>query len=234
MDADRADSISTVAVLDEPTRRQLYEYVARARGPVGRDEASAAVGVSRPTAAFHLDRLADEGLLDVVHQRLSGRAGPGAGRPSKLYLRATRQVEVSLPERRYELAGELLAAAVEDADASGRPIRETVASRAHEVGRQMGRDGSTDDPVPLLEMYGFEPRAEEGTVRLGNCPFHNLARQHAELVCGMNLHLLKGLLDGLECAAYTARLAPSPDNCCVVLEPSRAGAIQGSEGQRAD
>jgi predicted ArsR family transcriptional regulator len=219
MSSDEADPISTVAALDEPTRRRLYEYVARARGPVGRDEASGAVGVSRPTAAFHLDRLADEGLLDVVHQRLSGRTGPGAGRPSKLYLRADREVEVSLPRRRYELAGELLAAAIEEADAVGRPIRETVAVRAHDVGRQMGRTAGTGDPVPVLEAHGFEPRTEQGAVRLGNCPFHNLARQHTDLVCGMNLHLLQGLLEGLGCAAYTATLAPSPDNCCVVLEP---------------
>ena len=219
MSADEADPISTVAALDEPTRRRLYEYVARARGPVGRAEASAAVGVSRPTAAFHLDRLADEGLLDVVHQRLSGRTGPGAGRPSKLYLRADREVEVSLPRRRYELAGELLAAAVEEADAAGRPIRETVAGRAHDEGRQMGRMAGTGDPVPVLEAHGFEPRSEQGAVRLGNCPFHNLARQHTDLVCGMNLHLLQGLLEGLGCSAYTATLAPSPDNCCVVLEP---------------
>lgn len=221
MDESPTDPISAVAALDEPTRRRLYEYVARARGPVGRDEASAAVGVSRPTAAFHLDRLAAEGLVDVVHRRLSGRTGPGAGRPAKLYLRAARQVEVSLPERRYELAGELLAAAIEEADTAGRPVREAVADRAREVGRRLGREAADPDPVPVLEDHGFQPRTEDGgVVRLGNCPFHNLARQHTELVCGMNQQLLEGLLEGLGCSAYTATLAPSPDNCCVVLEPS--------------
>lgn len=218
MCADQVDPISTVAALGEPTRRGLYDYVVRARSPVGRDEASAALGVSRPTAAFHLDRLVDEGLLDVVHQRLTGRSGPGAGRPSKLYLRAALQVEVSLPQRRYELAGELLAAAVEEADAAGRPVRECVASRARITGHQMGRDAPTVDPLAVLESYGFEPRVEDGVVRLGNCPFHNLARQHTDLVCGMNVELVRGLLDGLGGTAYTARLAPSPDHCCVVLE----------------
>src|SRR5829696_2835550 len=104
-----SDPVSRVAALDEPTRRRLYEYVVRARRPVGRDEASTALGISRSTAVFHLDRLAEEGLLDVVHQRLTGRTGPGAGRPSKLYLRSERQVEVSLPQRRYDLVGEMLA-----------------------------------------------------------------------------------------------------------------------------
>lgn len=212
------DPISAVAALDEPTRRRLYDYVVRARGPVSRDEACAAVGVSRPTAAFHLDRLADEGLLDVDHRRLSGRAGPGAGRPSKLYVRAARQVEVSLPQRRYELAGELLAGAVEEAEADGQPIHEAVSRRAHEMGCRMGRADDSQDPVSALDHNGFEPRDEDGVVRLGNCPFHNLAQQHPDLVCGMNLHLLQGLLEGLQCQTLTAALAPSAGNCCVVLE----------------
>lgn len=214
------DVISSVATLDEPTRRRLYDYVARSREPVSRDEASEAVGVSRPTAAFHLDRLADEGLLDVVHKRLSGRTGPGAGRPSKLYLRADFDIEVSLPRRRYELAGEVLAAAVEEAQAAGRPIAEAVADRAQQVGRQMGESAETEDPVMVLEAQGFEPHTDHGVVTLGNCPFHNLAQKHPELVCGMNLHLLDGLLTGMRCTKFTATLEPGPQRCCVVLEPS--------------
>lgn len=219
MAADQSDPISTVAALDEPSRRRLYDYVVGAREPVGRDEASEAVGISRPTAAFHLDRLVDHGLLDVVRRRLTGRTGPGAGRPSKLYLRAAREVEVSLPQRRYELAGELLASAVEDAETDGVGIREAVANRAHRLGRELGRAAGSADPLPVLQMHGFEPRLEEGGVRLGNCPFHNLAKQHTALVCGMNLHLIEGLLEGLPCSSgYAAALAPRPDNCCVVLE----------------
>ena len=70
----------------------------------------------------------------------------------------------------------------------------------------------------MLESEGFEPRVEDGTVHLGNCPFHHLAQRHTDLVCGMNLHLVGGLLDELGSSGYTARLRPSPDNCCVVLE----------------
>lgn len=127
---------------------------------------------------------------------------------------------MSLPQRRYELAGELLATAAEDADAVGLPMREALANRALKVGLEMGQAPGSGDPVTVLESHGFEPRAEDGAVKLGNCPFHNLARQHSELVCGMNLHLIEGLLTGLGCTAYVATLAPSPDNCCVVLEPT--------------
>jgi predicted ArsR family transcriptional regulator len=204
-----SDPIAALAALDEPTRRRLYEYVVRAGGPVGHDEASKAVGVSRPTAAFHLNRLAEEGLLDVAFARLSGRTGPGAGRPAKLYSRSASQVEVSLPERHYDVVGELFAAA-------GRPIREAVASRAREAGRRIGAASGTD-LVAVLEEQGYEPRIEAGVVRLGNCPFHDLAQRHAELVCAMNLDLLNGVLDGLEVNDYRAGLRPSPGLCCVVL-----------------
>jgi len=47
-------------------------------------------------AAFHLDKLLEQGLLDVEFRRISGRAGPGAGRPAKLYRLSARQLEVTL------------------------------------------------------------------------------------------------------------------------------------------
>src|SRR6476619_5878053 len=116
---DRTSGVAAVAALAEPTRRRLYEHVVRQAQAVSRDEAAAATDVPRATAAFHLDRLVDDGLLEVQFERRSGRTGPGAGRPAKLYRRAECTVSVSLPERRYDLAGELLAAAVVEADRSG-------------------------------------------------------------------------------------------------------------------
>ena len=212
------DPIASVAALDEPTRRRLYDFVVRAGRPVGRDEASAAVGVARPTAAFHLDRLADEGLLDVVHQRISGRTGPGAGRPAKLYLRPSRDVEVSLPQRRYELVGEVLAAAIDAAETAGTSVRQAVADRARQVGRDLGSTTGSGDVVAVLEGLGFEPRTEDPTVTLGNCPFHKLARRHTDLVCTLNLHLVEGLLDSLGAPDLRARLDPADGRCCVVIE----------------
>src|SRR5688500_19883820 len=79
------DAVAVVGVLAEPTRRQLYDFVVAAAGWVSRDAAADSLGLERGTVAHHLDRLAAEGLVDVDFQRLSGRQGPGAGRPSKLY-----------------------------------------------------------------------------------------------------------------------------------------------------
>src|SRR3954454_15099535 len=100
MDERRTMQVAAVAALAEPTRRRLYDHVARAAEPVGRDDAAEALGLPRATTAFHLDRLVDDGLLEAVFARRSGRTGPGAGRPAKLYRRSPCSVSVSLPERR--------------------------------------------------------------------------------------------------------------------------------------
>ncbi|WP_245647272.1 helix-turn-helix transcriptional regulator [Microtetraspora niveoalba] len=210
--------VSAVAALDEPTRRRLYEHVVRQPRPVSREEAAAALGLALRTAAFHLERLADESLLDVVYERRSGRTGPGAGRPAKLYKRSTKQVTVSLPERNYELAGRLLAQALEESEDTGEPVRTVLHRKAHELGtRLVGQDRA--GVFDLLERYGFEPRYDGDVIVLGNCPFHVLAREHTQTVCGMNLHLLRGVLQGLDEDRLQACLAPAPDRCCVRLEP---------------
>ncbi|MBB3082218.1 helix-turn-helix transcriptional regulator [Geodermatophilus sabuli] len=228
MDADRSARVAAVAALAEPTRRRLYDFVARQPAPVSRDDAAAALGVPRPTTAFHLDRLVADGLLEVSFERRTGRTGPGAGRPAKLYRRAACAVEVSLPERRYDLAGELLAGALEEADASGEPPRAVLGRRARARGRELGAAAGSDGApargrvVTALEAAGFEPRVEDDAAGLANCPFHALAQEHTELVCGMNLQLLEGLLESVPGTGWTARLAPRPGRCCVRLEPGTA------------
>ncbi|MFE7393985.1 helix-turn-helix transcriptional regulator [Streptomyces sp. NPDC057582] len=219
-EAPRPD-VSAVAALDEPTRRRLYDHVVRQPGPVSRDEAAEALGLARQTAAFHLDRLADESLLDVVYERRSGRTGPGAGRPAKLYKRSSKQVTVSLPERHYELAGRLLAQALEESEATGEPVRSVLHRKAHELGTQLAGPGQAD-VFAVLEENGFEPRGDGDAIVLGNCPFHALAREHTQTVCGMNLHLLRGVLKGLDESGLQACLAPRPGHCCVRLEPAAA------------
>lgn len=198
--------IAAVAALDEPTRRKLYEHVVAQDVPVGRDEAAAALGVPRQTAAFHLDKLADEGLLEVIYERRTGRSGPGAGRPAKLYRRSPGEVRVSLPERRYDLAGDLLAAAVEEAGAQA-----VLARKAEEFGARLAPQDA-DAALAVLAEHGYEPAPDGTGFVLRNCPFHALAKEHTDLVCGMNLHLLAGILRGTR---FRPRLAPTPGYCCV-------------------
>jgi predicted ArsR family transcriptional regulator len=214
-----ADPVAAVAALDEPNRRKLYDFVVRQTAPISKDEASEAVGMPRTTAGFHLDKLVEMGLLDVLHERRSGRTGPGAGRPAKLYRRSGEQIEVSLPDRRYEAASHLLTDALLEAETTGEPAREILNRRAYEWGEDLASQAS-GEVTKALEDFGFEPRTDGDSILLGNCPFHSLAQRHTQLVCGMNLCLISGLLDGLSSTTHTANLAPTRGHCCVTLTHS--------------
>lgn len=229
---DFAAQVSGVGALAEPARRALYLYVVAQPDPVSRDQAAAGAGLPRHAAKFHLDKLVVDGLLDTEHRRLSGRRGPGAGRPTKLYRRSSRQVAVTLPPRHYDLAGQILAGAVEDAARAGIPVLEAVQRAALDAGHRLGTaqrrddDGSAAAPcgtaaldvvATVLAAHGYEPRVQGDRMVLANCPFHALAREHTELVCGMNLHLITALLDELGCSDVQTRLDTAPQRCCVTL-----------------
>ena len=151
---------------------------------------------------------------------------PAAGVPAPGVRRSstgapTGEVAVTLPQRHYDLAGQILAAAVEDATRDGGPVLDAVQRAAAAAGRRLG---AATGPVPTLDAvaaalaaHGYEPRVEDGAVVLANCPFHALAREHTALVCGMNLHLVAALLDELGHPEVRTALAPAPDRCCVRL-----------------
>jgi predicted ArsR family transcriptional regulator len=209
-------AVGALAALAEPTRRRVYEHVVAARRGLTRDEVAEAVGLPRNTAAFHLDRLTEEGLLEATFERRTGRSGPGAGRPSKIYARAAQDLSVSLPPRRYDLAGELLAAAVEESERSGEPVRACLDRQAWNRGQDLAGSGLG----AALARLGYEPYDEaDGSIGLANCPFHTLSTRHAALVCGMNLRLMEGLVDGAGEVGVQARLDPGPHRCCVRLRP---------------
>ncbi len=226
---DFAEHISGVAVLAEPVRRDLYLYVVSEPEPVSRDRASDGLGVARHTAKFHLDKLVQEGLLDTEFKRLSGRRGPGAGRPTKLYKRSARQVSVTLPERRYDLAGQLMARAIDDCVHEGTAVVDALHAAAADLGGTLGdqvreeagarpsRERLVAAVCGTLAAHGYEPRRRGEGITLANCPFDALAHEHTELVCGMNLALVGAVADRAGDGRLAARLDPAADRCCVVL-----------------
>jgi len=226
--ADLDRQIATIALLDEPIRRGLYLFIAGRRCEVGRDEAARALRISRALAAFHLDKLVQQGLLDASYRRLTSRRGPGAGRPAKLYRRSSRQVDLTLPERRYELAGRVFARAL---TAIAPAARGALARAARAEGRTLGAaargrtgaNGGADrllaNTLAVLDECGYDPARVNGEVRLRNCPFDALANECRPLVCAMNLALLRGLLSGAGVRGARAELRPpEAGSCCVVLK----------------
>ncbi|MFI1205466.1 helix-turn-helix transcriptional regulator [Streptomyces sp. NPDC020883] len=239
------NDIDAIAALQDPVRRRLYEYVAAQGREVGRNEAAEAVGVARTLAAHHLDRLVEAGLLESGSRRLTGRAGPGAGRPAKVYARAPVERTVSLPARDYRTAAELLAEAAEQAGLDA-GLCAAARRRGESLRGSAAPCGGLEEAMEMLAARGYEPHLEsvegaegtEGTesadggegvegasgaggrvVRMRNCPFHAVAERFPPLVCGMNLALLEGLFgtDG----PLRARMDARPGECCVVIEPSK-------------
>jgi predicted ArsR family transcriptional regulator len=222
--------LAGVATLADPVRRALYRYVITQPRPVTRHQAAQGVGIAHHVAKFHLDKLVDDGLLEVDYARPPGRRGPGAGRPAKRYRRSSRELAVSLPERRYDLAARLLAAAITQAEKDTMPLSTVLQQVATNAGRTLGEQAQHQADAKatqatrwaaardVLDEYGYEPLADEHGVTLVNCPFHALAQDYTELVCGMNLALIEGLLAALEIHDLNARLDPTPGQCCVRLQ----------------
>lgn len=219
-----------MASLDQPLRRRLYVLLAERDRWTTRDEAASALDVARSVAAFHLDKLADAGVVEVSFERTTGRSGPGAGRPSKLYRLAADELSASMPDRHYDLAGRLLADAVAESTSDGTPVDQCLRRGARATGRAMGleartevADGDRTDTAEVLASLGrqgYEPfLVDDGQIALSNCPFHRLAEDHRSLVCGMNLDFLGGLVEGLDPdPALDVRLLPEPGYCCVRLQ----------------
>ena len=223
-------------MLDDELRRGMYYFIRAARGPVTRDEAAAAVGISRKLAAFHLDKLVDAGVLKAGYQQVTGLRR--VGRAPKVYQPVDADIRISIPPRHHDLLADILLAAVladapdshgggERAPAGAAALR-VAAERGHGIGLaehqrirpgRLGVERALTLAMALLTRHGFEPvRHAPGCVRLHSCPFHPLAATARELVCGINHRFLAGVLDGLGAAsAVCAVLDPRAGQCCVEL-----------------
>ncbi|HEY6318036.1 MAG TPA: transcriptional regulator [Acidimicrobiia bacterium] len=226
--------MAVVAALNDPIRLALYEYVAGQSAPISRDQAAEAIGVHRDIAAYHLDRLADLGLVEVEFRRLSGKQGPGAGRPSKLYRWSRREIQVSVPPKRYDVAARLFAESlaarnpaktlIESAGAFGESLGARTRQR---VRRQVRGRRLLESIAVTLRDYGYEPSVSDGQLTLRNCPFDPLSLEYRDVVCTMNRAVMDGLLTGLKARDLTTSFQPSPQArpCCVAINGK--GGVQG-------
>ncbi|MEO7005637.1 MAG: transcriptional regulator [Terrimesophilobacter sp.] len=210
----QAEKVAVVASINDPIRRSLYDFVSHSARPVGRDAAAKALGMARSTAAFHLDKLVEEGALDVEFKRISGKTGPGSGRPAKLYCPRSGEVVVSIPERHYELVGTVLAAAIGESDRTGEPIGGVLSRVSSDTGRELGKQAGTLEAV--LDRTGYDPQPDgDGGLVLLNCPFHRLVDNHPDVVCAANLGLLQGAAEGACDSTHDVLFHPGEGHCCV-------------------
>jgi predicted ArsR family transcriptional regulator len=213
-EASRVENVAAVASINDPLRRALFDFVAARDAAVSRDEAATALEIPRGTVAFHLDRLERDGLLIAEFRKPEGKTGPGSGRPAKLYRRTESEISVTIPQRRYDLAGELLASAIEESDRTGEPVRASLERVATKVGRQLG--AGYDSLEHALTDTGYEPQADGfGGMTLVNCPFHQLAASHTDVICHANFALLRGAVEGVKDTEHEAVFEPNEARCCV-------------------
>jgi predicted ArsR family transcriptional regulator len=233
MGTDPGRQLAAIALLADELRQRLYRFVAAQPNPVTRDQAAAAVGISRKLAAFHLDKLAAAGLLEATAADPASRR-PGPGRAPKAYQPAAAEVTLSIPQRRYDALGDVLVQAIV-ADGPASSARLAADQLAHERGQALGERIRTERRLgrlgperaltvlgELLAACGYAPARAPARLQLllRNCPFQQLARRAPELVCGLNQQFLAGLLAGLRSRRVDAVLQPDaaadPTRCCVL------------------
>ena len=219
------DELAAVALLAEPVRLELYRYVRGQHQPVGREEAAHAVGISVKLAAFHLDRLVDAEMLDTGYRRLSGRTGPGAGRPAKVYTVSQHRFSVSLPQTGYSLAASIMATALSAAH-DGSDGADAVRHAAQSMGQRLGveiRKGARTKGARrralfrCLEQLGYEPQQDGPELSLRNCIFVDLVQDHRELVCGMNAAFMHGLIEGADLPDLRVEARAVEQSCCACI-----------------
>ncbi|MGY1551117.1 helix-turn-helix transcriptional regulator [Microbacterium sp. A588] len=211
---DHQGNLDELALLADEIRRRLYEFIAARGDSVTREEVATAIGISRSLAAYHLDRLAHAGLLEVTFARSNGKTGPGSGRPAKRYSRSQRELTINVPPRNYSLLAKLLATAA-DAAPSGE-FRAALSSASAQEGAALG--AQTGDISTALTTAGFEPiLTENQDLILRNCPFHSVAQEHSDLACNLNHAFIRGALEGVRADPDRAELSPGCGRCCVVI-----------------
>lgn len=216
------ESIERLCLLDERARRRAYFAVRHAGSPVTRADVAAEIGISLQLAAFHLDKLVHEGFLDVSFDRPDDFSG--AGRPAKRYRPSDLHLEVTIPQRRYDIAATVLAAALATAPPTDRTT-EAIADVAYGTGAVLARAAARKGVsrkghlMASLTEIGYEPHEDEEQILLRNCPFFRAAEDTPDIVCPMNSAFVSGLLEGARVDTHVAVLDRRPGQCCVVLTP---------------
>lgn len=194
--------------LGDPTRRGIYIAVRESPEPLTSSAIAEAFDIHPNVARHHLDRLAQDGYLQVTTRRAEGRSGPGAGRPAKHYTATAKRIDVHYPTRRIDLLTNLLLEVIDCLDPG------TASRIAHEVGLEYGRRLADEIGLPTdagfaqavtavaraMTGIGFDMHVDTDARQLltSQCPFGDVAVEHPEIVCSLDQGLVSGLLGSID------------------------------------
>ncbi|MEO9223604.1 MAG: helix-turn-helix domain-containing protein [Acidimicrobiales bacterium] len=179
--------------LGDPTRYEIFRYVADAERPVDVAELTQRLGHNHNSIRQHLAKLVDAAL---VTEHTAAATGPG--RPRLLY-----QLHPLVESRwgvngPYERLASLLSEVIRTGDS---PV---------EVGRRAGRRARLGHPrasdptqqmVDEMARQGFDPdvhRSDDGIdMTLRTCPFAHTALTDPDTVCSLHLGIAYGVAEAI-------------------------------------
>ncbi len=204
------------STLGDPTRRSIYLAVRESAQPATATQVAAEFNIHANVARHHLDRLANDGYLEVTRRRPEGKNGPGAGRPAKCYTATDKEIELQFPARRYDLLADLLIRVVQ------RLEPERASQIAAEVGREYGVElaGTLDLPdeggfeaalaavqQAMVEVgFAVDANTNSRQLLMSHCPFGRTAFDHPEVVCSLDRGIVNGLMEALDQTTETVTL----------------------------
>ncbi len=206
------------STLGDPTRRAIYLMVREATEPVTAAVVARQFDIHANVARHHLDRLADEGYLEITRQRPAGRKGPGAGRPAKCYSATAKEIDLQFPTRRFDLLADLLIRVVERLEPDG--IEEIAVRVGRDYGIELAEQLDLPDPAGFeaalatvqaaMTEVGFAVNAltEDRELHVSHCPFGRTAIAHPEVVCSLDRGIVIGLMEALD---HTTEAIVSPN-----------------------
>lgn len=191
--AERLSLQRQARALGDPTRYQIFRFVAGCAAPVGVADLTAHLGLHRNGIRQHLAKLCEAGLL--VEEQAPAK---GPGRPPLQYrLAPSAHGKWGVPGPYEDLA--LLLVRLQHSDESPREVGAAA-------GRRVATEGSPARALELLEAemarWGFEPHLDRrgSTLDLfaGSCPFEAAASAAPDVVCEIHRGLVEGVLDAAE------------------------------------
>ena len=181
--------------------------------PVGVGAVCESTGLSPNAVRFHLDHLIASGVVRAVKDPKAG----GSGRPALVYSAAPAEAFDAAAAYRT-LAGLLASELVRSAG----PQAADEAGRAWARSLLKTRDVGGADPMALvmslLEDGGFRPAVstDGSAIELSRCPFLDLALVQPDVVCGVHLGLISGVLELVGATTEVQLLPVMDDGPCLV------------------
>lgn len=195
------------AALGDPTRRAIYIAVRESAEPLTTSAIAELFAIHPNVARHHLDRLADDGYLEVSRRRPAGKTGPGAGRPAKCYEATDKEVSVHFAPHRFEMLVDMLIRVLDEvAPGNVAAVAESVGQAygtelAAEIGapEEPGYEGAVRAIARAMTGLGFsvDPDIEGQRLLTTHCPFGEAATSHPEVICSLDRGIVTGLLGGL-------------------------------------